>query len=58
MKRAASIKDAETLGEMAALKRAARSAWKLSVETGTPFWVMKGGKMVDLNARGKKRKRW
>ncbi|MCC6573188.1 MAG: hypothetical protein IT462_05290 [Planctomycetes bacterium] len=40
---------------LAALKRAAKAARKLSIETGTPFWVMKDGKIVDLNAKPKRK---
>ena len=39
-----------------ALKRAARAARKLAVETGTPFYVMEKGKIVNLNPAGKRRK--
>jgi hypothetical protein len=37
-----------------ALKRAAASAWRLSVETGTPFYVIENGRVVDRNAARKK----
>lgn len=37
-----------------ALKRAAASAWRLSVETGTPFFVIEHGRVVDRNAARKK----
>ncbi len=33
-----------------ALKRAAAAAWQLSVETGTPFYVMENGRIVDRHA--------
>jgi hypothetical protein len=39
---------------MRAIQRAARNARKLSLQTGTPFYVMKDGKIVDLN-RGRKK---
>ena len=39
--------------ELKALRQAARDARKLSLLTGTPFWVMKNGKLVDLN-KGRK----
>jgi hypothetical protein len=45
------------LGSFAALKRAARKARRLSIETGTPFIVWQNGKVVDLNAAAKRRKR-
>jgi len=37
-----------------ALRRAARSARKLAEETGTPFYVMRKGKIVNLNPNAKK----
>ncbi len=48
-------KDPDIINSMAALKRAARRALKIGIETGTPVWVIKDGKMVDLT-RGKRRK--
>ena len=39
--------------QLRALRAAARDARKLSIITGTPFWVMKKGKMVNLN-KGRK----
>jgi len=49
--------DPEIKLELAALRRAARYARRLSEETGTPFYVMKKGKIVDLNAGAKPKKR-
>ena len=40
----------DVAGVCAALIRAARAARRLSVETGTPFWVMVDGRIIDLNA--------
>jgi hypothetical protein len=34
-----------------ALRRAARVAYRLAQETGTPFYVWKDGKVVDLLAK-------
>jgi hypothetical protein len=53
------IRDPDILASFAALKRAAKAARKLSIETGTPFYVMKDGKIVDLNRgmKGKPRRR-
>ncbi|HEY0727682.1 MAG TPA: hypothetical protein VGD38_06395, partial [Pyrinomonadaceae bacterium] len=31
-----------------ALRRAAKRALELGLQTGTPVWVMKNGKLVDL----------
>lgn len=49
--------DPDMIGSFAALKRAARNARRLSIETGTPFIVVKDGKIVDLNATGSRAKR-
>ncbi len=38
-------------GSFPALKRAAAAARQLSLDTGTPFYVFKNGRVVDLNAR-------
>jgi hypothetical protein len=43
----------EVRGEMAALRRAARNARKLARETNTPFWVLKNGRLVNLNPRAR-----
>jgi hypothetical protein len=54
--------DPDLAGALPALERAAAAARKLSIETGTPFYVLKNGKIVDLNAAkpkngGRKRRR-
>jgi hypothetical protein len=38
-------------GELKALKRAAKAALELARQTGTPCYVEKDGKIVDLAAR-------
>jgi len=48
-------KDPDILSSMAALRRAARRALREGLETGTPVWVIKDGRMVDLT-RSKRRK--
>ncbi len=48
-------KDPDILGSMAALRRAAKRALREGLETGTPVWVIKNGRMVDLT-RGKRPK--
>ncbi|MCE5229888.1 hypothetical protein LLG95_09865 [bacterium] len=40
---------------MIAMRRGIRKARKLSIQTGTPFYVWKNGKVVDLNAAGPKK---
>jgi len=42
--------DDDIRGELAALRRAARSARKRARETKTPFWVVKNGRIVNLNS--------
>ena len=48
-------KDPDILNSMAALRRAAKRALREGLETGTPVWAIKNGRMVDLT-RGKRRK--
>lgn len=43
-----------TSGALAALRRAAKAARHLSIETGTPFYIWLDGKVVDLNAKPKR----
>ena len=43
--------DPDIIGSFPALRRAARKARRLAVETGAPFIVMRRGKIVDANAR-------
>ena len=40
--------DPDILASGAALRRAARAALVLGLETGTPVWVVKRGRIVDL----------
>jgi len=46
--------DPDIRGSLSALRRAARSARKLARATGTPFYVLKKGRVVDLNAPARK----
>ena len=41
-------KDLDIISSEKALRRAARRALQIGLETGTPVWVIKRGKMVDL----------
>jgi len=50
MKRTQINLDADTRAEWQSLKIAAKKARKLAEQMGTPFYVMKSGKIVDLNA--------
>jgi hypothetical protein len=54
-KRSASI-DPYLAGALPALKRAAAAARRLSIETGTPFYVLENGQVVDRNATGARRR--
>ncbi len=47
--------DPDILGSLPALRRAAKAARALSIKTNTPFWVIKNGKIVDLNAKPRKK---
>jgi hypothetical protein len=49
--------NADTLLVWRTLKLAAKDARKLSREMGTPFYVVKAGRIVDLNARAKGRRK-
>jgi hypothetical protein len=40
-----------------ALRRASDRALRLSKATGTPFWVMKNGRMVNLNPSAQRRRK-
>jgi hypothetical protein len=44
-------------GSFAALKRAAVAARKLAKATGTPFITVKDGRVIDLNAKPKRKPR-
>ncbi len=50
-------KDPDILGAGAALRRAARRARELGRKTGTPVYVMKDGRIVDLTREWKRRTR-
>jgi hypothetical protein len=49
------VTDPDLAGALSALKRAAAAAWRLSVETGTPFFVIDNGRVVNRNPRAKRR---
>jgi hypothetical protein len=50
-------RDPDMVGSLAALRRAARVARKRAIEAGTPFIVMRKGKIVDGNAPKSSRSR-
>ena len=50
-KRLMGCKDPDIVGSDAALRRAAKRALQLGLETGTPVYVLEKGKIVDLTKR-------
>ncbi len=49
--------DPDVAGITRALRRASDRALRLAKATGTPFWVMKNGRMVNLNPGAKRRRK-
>ncbi len=45
------VRDSDLAKVGPALKRAAAQAKRLAIQSGTPFYVWKGGRVVDLNKR-------
>jgi len=52
-------KDPDIIASEKALRRAARRALQIGLETGTPVWGIKRGKIVDLTKeyRGKTKRK-
>lgn len=50
-------KDPDILGAYAALRRAARRALQIGLETGTPVYVLEKGRIVDLTQRPRRKAR-
>ncbi len=44
-------KDTDLLGALPALRRAARGALRLAIQTGTPCYVIRAGKIVNIAAK-------
>ena len=61
MRKTLATSDPDIIGSFAALKRAARRARRIAVETNTPLYVWKDGRVVNLNPirrkTGSRRKR-
>ncbi len=57
MKNKAESTDPEVAATLRALRRASDRALRLSKATGTPFWVMKNGRMVNLNPKARRRRK-
>jgi hypothetical protein len=47
-KRLLNSKDPDIIASFAALRRAARRALQIGLDTGTPVYVLKNGRIVDL----------
>lgn len=48
-------KDPDILAAGAALRRAARRALEIGIKTGTPVYVLKRGRIVDLTKERKRK---
>jgi len=48
-------KDPDIIGSYAALRRAAKRALQIGLETGTPVYVLENGKIMDLTKRHRRR---
>jgi len=55
IRKAHGSKDPDIIASEAALRRAARRALQIGLETGTPVYVLKKGQIVDLT-KEKRRK--
>ncbi|HZE96569.1 MAG TPA: hypothetical protein VE981_06060 [Planctomycetota bacterium] len=56
MTRKMASNDPVTRGSLAAMRRAAKAAKALAIKTGTPFYVWRDGRVVNLNPRGRLKK--
>lgn len=56
-KEAMSASDPDIRATWPAMLRAARRARRLALATGTPLYVLKDGKLVNLNPKGRLRSR-
>jgi hypothetical protein len=50
-------KDPDIVGSYAALRRAAKRALQIGLETGTPVYVLEHGKIVDLTKRYRRKRK-
>jgi hypothetical protein len=55
MKQKIDSQDPEIRGALAALRRSAARARKLAEATGTPLWVMRDGKIININTKMKRK---
>jgi hypothetical protein len=57
MRKAITSSDPDIIASFPALRRAARAAHALAKRTGTPLYVLKNGRVVNINpVAGKKRR--
>jgi hypothetical protein len=56
MTRRMTSKDPVIRGSLAAMRRAAKAARALAIKTGTPLYVWRDGRVVNLNPRGRLKK--
>lgn len=56
-KRLMGCKDPDIVGSDAALRRAAKRALQIGLETGTPVYVLEDGKIVDLTKRHRRKRK-
>ncbi len=57
MKKTVQSKDPDIVGSLPALRRAARAARKLAKRTGTPLYIFRDGRVVDINPLKRRRKK-
>lgn len=55
MQKVRGSKDPDIQASIAALRRAARRAKQIALETNTPVYVLKDGRIVDLTKEKKRR---
>jgi hypothetical protein len=55
MRKTMESKDPDIIGSLPALRRAAQAARRLAKRTGTPLYVLQGGKIVNINPVRRKR---
>ncbi len=56
-KQSMNSKDPDLAGIDAALRRAAKRALQIGLETGTPVYVLEDGKIVDLTKRYRRKRK-
>lgn len=56
-RRSMNSKDPDIIGSYAALRRAAKRALQIGLETNTPVYVLEDGKIVDLTQRHRRKRK-